>query len=156
MTKQPSLEVISNERPREERRRVPRLGLAGEQFRLDRTGKIFAVSDLSRQGMALRILDSADLPMFSIGTLVEGQLNLRREKYPLTARVRNIRRDIIGFEFEALESQTEAALQKCLDPKFLGGELKPIPSQGQSTLWYTHHRAPICSFGEAWMASTKR
>ena len=140
MTKHPDLEVISSERPFEERRKLPRLSLSGEQFRLEGTcvnsGKIFAVSDLSRQGMAIRLLDLADLASFRIATLVEGHLNLRRQKYPLKAMVRNVRRELVGLEFEELEKHTETALRSFLDPEVLGRELKPIPSEGQSTLWY--------------------
>ena len=132
-----SLEAISKDgNTPKERRRLPRLNLAGEQFRLAQNGKIFAVVDLSPQGMALRLIDPEDLRIFSIAAVIQGQLNIRREKFPVTARVRNVRTDTIGCEFENLAGETVAALKRFLDPDALGQELRPIPASGQSTLWY--------------------
>jgi hypothetical protein len=140
MTKSPNLEAVSdptkNPPQGQERRRLPRLNFSGEQFRLNQNGKIFAVVDLSRQGMALRVIDPEDFRVFSVGAAVQGQLNIGREKFPVNARVRNLRPDSIGCEFEALSDVTEIALKKFLDPDSLGQELRPIPSAGQSTLWY--------------------
>ena len=67
---------------------------------------------------------------------MQGQLNIKREKFPVSARVRNVRPDIVGCEFENLPSMTQAALKRYLDPDTLGQELRPIPAAGQSTLWY--------------------
>jgi hypothetical protein len=68
--------------------------------------------------------------------VIQGQLNIHREKFPVTARVKNVRTDTIGCEFENLAAETVAALKRFLDPDSLGQELRPIPSSGQSTLWY--------------------
>jgi hypothetical protein len=141
-THPPNLKVLNRgESPgqSEERRRLPRLNLSGEQFRLTQTGqmngKIFAVVDLSRNGMALRLIDSEDLRAFPVAGVVEGQLNLNRQKYQVSARVKNVRPDVVGCEFENLSVGIQDALKRCLDPEFLGKELRPIPASG-STLWY--------------------
>jgi hypothetical protein len=142
MTKNPHhLEAISKDgKSSTERRRLPRLNFAGEQFRLQGqaypNGKIFAVVDLSRQGMALRLIDPEDLRIFSVAAEIQGTLNIRREKFPIRARVRNVRPDVVGCEFENLESVTAEALKRFLDPDSLGQELRPIPASGQGTLWY--------------------
>src|ERR1700751_5635223 len=108
MTKtSPNLEDVSKKGgPPQERRRLPRLNLSGEQFRLSQNGKIFAVVDLSRNGMALRLLDPEDLRIFSVAAEIQGQLNISREKFPVSARVRNVRPDIVGCEFENLPAAT--------------------------------------------------
>jgi hypothetical protein len=136
MTKSPNLEDVSKTETPQERRRLPRLSLSGEQFRLSQNGKIFAVVDLSRNGMAFRLIDSGDLRIFSVAAVIQGQLNLKREKHAVTARVRNVRPDIVGCEFENLSPQTAEALKRFLDPDTLGQELRPIPATNQATLWY--------------------
>src|SRR5436190_1257440 len=103
-SKSPSLGIVSNpggtgsgggtdQGSGSERRRVPRLNLTKEQFRLEQNGKIFSVSDLSSNGMALRILDSEDLNLFPVGIILNGTLNLHREKFAVSARVRHIGKD---------------------------------------------------------------
>jgi hypothetical protein len=136
--KSPNLEVISSGEPEgdaSERRRLPRLNLASEQFRLASNGKIFEVTDLSPQGMALRVIDRGDLVLFPVAAKVDGTINLRGEKHPVSARVRNLVSDRVGCEFEELSAPSHAALAKFLDPVALGRELKPIPSEG-GMLWY--------------------
>ncbi len=119
-----------------ERRRVPRLNLTTEQFRLQKTGKIFPVADLSHDGIAIRVLDRADLLLFPVGTLVEGTLNLNREKYLVRARVRHIGTEMIGCQFEGLKPDVKKALVQVFDPVSLGKELRPIPASENSTVWY--------------------
>lgn len=138
-SRSPSLAVISSDRPKSsaERRRLPRINLSGEQFRLDQTGKIFPVTDLSESGMALRILDRADFLLFPVAALVQGVLNLKGEKHSVRGRVRHLGADTVGCEFESLSSEAGARISSFLDPALLGRELKPIPSsEGAGTLWY--------------------
>lgn len=119
-----------------ERRRMPRLSLTTEQFRLTQNGKIFPVADLSMDGMALRILDKADLVVFPVGSVVDGILNLNRVKHPVKARIRHIGQDLIGCQFQELSDAVKAELSRLFDPKSLGAELKPIPSSEPGVLWY--------------------
>ena len=119
-----------------ERRRVPRLGLTREQFRLRQNGKIFSVVDLSGEGLALRILEREDFALFPIETVISGILNLNGEKYAVDAKVKHIDREMIGCHFEKLEPASQAALNGFLDPERLGEGLRPIPSSEGTTLWY--------------------
>ena len=133
-----NLGIVSKENPERpsERRRLPRLNLTAEQFRLKQNGKIFAVADLGTEGMALRVLDREDLRHFPIAAHIEGVLNLHREKHPVKAFIVHIKADLVGCRFEALVDGTRAALQRFLDPAVLGHDLKPIPSSDLATLWY--------------------
>ena len=119
-----------------ERRRLPRLNLTAEQFRLTANGKIFSVTDLSQEGMALRILERADFLLFPIATELEGTLNLKGEKHSILAKVRHIGPESVGCQFEKLNENARAALTRFLDPATLGRELKPIPSSESGTIWY--------------------
>lgn len=118
-----------------EKRLLPRLNVTTEQFKLASNGKLFAVSDLSFRGMALRVNDREDLYLFSVGASIFGTLNLRRVKYAIEGRVRHLGRDLVGVEFTALSDEVEKALQRALDPVTLGQELKPVPT-GDSSVWY--------------------
>lgn len=111
----------------QERRRLPRVSLSSEQFRLISNGKIFAVTDLSSGGMALRLLTLEDRVLFPVGAVVEGWLNLNRCKYRVGATVRNIRGDHVGFEFVNLSSEIREQLSRWLDPAELGQSLRMIP-----------------------------
>lgn len=141
--KSPNLEVISNAQTGSEaagsgaeRRRRPRLNLTSEQFRLGSNGKIFSVADLSAEGMAIRILDPEDLRVFPVAAEIEGLLNLRGQKQSVRARVKRITPELVGCEFENLGAEARAALERFLDPKVLGQEIRPIPASDTSTLWY--------------------
>lgn len=136
----PNLEVISNPadypNASAERRRLPRLNLSAEQFRLVINGKVFSVVDLSVSGMALRILDRQDFLLFPVATRIEGTLNLGGEKHQISASVRHLGAETIGCEFEKVSTEIQAQLESFLDPRRLGSELKPIPSSEGGTLWY--------------------
>lgn len=142
MTDSHNLEVISKEKNEHEkksgheRRRVPRLCLTGELFRVAPIGKTFSVTDLSPEGMAIRVLDGEDLRLFAVSTLIQGELNLRRDKYPVQCRVKNIRADHVGFQFEGLSPAVDQILHQYVNPKSLGQELRPIPSSENGALWY--------------------
>src|ERR1700761_9497351 len=107
MAESRNLEDISRDHKNQgdERRRMARLCLTGELFRYSPTNKTFLVTDLSPQGMALRILDKEDLRLFQVGSLIKDEINMRREKHALSARAKNIRGDVVGFEFEALSQE---------------------------------------------------
>ena len=140
----PGLEVISNggsgsneNTDLREKRRLPRLSLTEEQFRISPLGKIFPVVDLSSGGMGIRVVMEEDLVLFSIGAKVEGILNLRRQKHPIVAKVRYLSGTLVGCEFQPQTSaETFNSLKKLLDPAALGAELKPIPSSESGPLWY--------------------
>jgi hypothetical protein len=122
-----------------ERRRLARLNLTSEQFRLQAPGsdsKIFSVTDISQDGMALRLLDAEDLLLFPLAGKVAGTLSIHREKYEVTAQVKRVSWSAIGGQFVSLSQEAAAALGKFLDPAALGRELRPIPASESTVTWY--------------------
>lgn len=119
-----------------ERRRMPRLTLTTEQFKMQRNGKVYPVADLSLGGMAIRVLDPADFVLFTVGSDVEGLINLHRNKYPVIAKVKNIRHEVVGCEFLGLGTQTIEALHQAFNPETLGKEIKPMPASEGASLWF--------------------
>jgi hypothetical protein len=103
------------------------MNLAGEQFKLVQNGKVYSVCDLSEEGLAFRVLDQADLSLFTVGAEVAGMLNLRASKFPFRSRVRHHRRDLVGCQFEWLGPGLAQSLARYLDPSELGRELQPAP-----------------------------
>jgi hypothetical protein len=135
--KSPSLGVISNQSSDgRERRRVPRLSLTTEQFRLGTLNQLFPIADLSSHGMGFWLSDLSNRGYFTVGLLLEGTLSLNRQKYPIQARVRSLGLDRIGCEFENLLPETKQALSVFLDPVRLGAEMKLIPASELNSLWY--------------------
>ena len=120
----------------EERRRLARFAVSNEQFKLTRTGKVFGVADLSLHGMALRILDPADLILFSVGSSVEGILNLGGRKVALNGRVRRVVPQSVGCEFETISREAAQQLAQFLDPLRLGSELRLMPGADASAAWF--------------------
>ena len=129
--------------PDVERRRIPRVSLPSEQFRLASNGKIFAVADLSSDGMALRLLSLDDRVLFPIGASVDGWLNIDRRKHRISAAVRNIRGEYVGCEFADLGSEVQSELGRWLNPAHLGQTLRLMPTPvgfGTGSLdWVWHH-----------------
>lgn len=115
---------------------MPRLSLTTELFRLTKNGKVFSVVDLSEKGMAVRVVDRTDLILFTVGSEIDGTLNLNREKYPVKASVRHIGTDLVGCEFKALKPELKKVLTRTIDPKTLGKELRLIPASEGTALWY--------------------
>jgi hypothetical protein len=141
-THSPDLVVISRaDSPTEhegERRRRPRLSLSSEQFRIEGDGKTFSVTDISEDGLAIRIIDADDFGRFTIATRLRGTLNLQREKFPVELIVRRVSSaggGQIGCQFVDLKAEVRLALARCLDPSVLGAELRPIPADGNQ-IWY--------------------
>lgn len=134
----PNLKVITNRES--DRRRLPRLSLAREQFRLDENSKTFSVADLSHNGMAIKLIESEDLQLFPIGKKISGQINLKRTKYPIECLVRHVQANLVGCEFGKLYADTRDAIDDFLDPASLGAELKPAPTPGEAKdrpdIWY--------------------
>jgi hypothetical protein len=168
----PNLGLVSNKpetpgpsRPARdsERRKMPRLTLAYEQFRLAENGKLFAVADLSVGGMALRVIDREDLAVLPVGRHVEGVLSLKGRRFQVGAQVRHIQGDLVGFRFEELGPGAPKAIRSYIDPAFLGAALRPMPLTDSGAIWYhapsgtdlvlwrghdgQYHRMALCVLG---------
>lgn len=140
MAKVPSLDDVSKNKTTEEsnfeRRRLPRLSLTTEQFKLDQNGRIFPIADLSSKGMAIRVIETSDFRYFPVGSKFKGTLNLRREKFRVSAQVRHLGNEMVGCEFFELEEKSATAIAEFLDPIALAKELRPIPATDGVALWY--------------------
>jgi hypothetical protein len=135
-----------------ERRRFARLTVTNEQFKLSSNQKIYAVSDLSENGLGLWISSDEDGSQFSVGGQMEGYLNLKGEKLFVAARVRSMSRDRVGCEFEKDSAGSGPELQELrqrlkvyLSPEFLGMGLKPIPQTDPSTIQYVGPSSTLLS-----------
>ena len=118
------------------KRRFPRLCLTTEQFKLSDNGKVFAVTDLSTGGMGIRVLDREDLAIFPVLREIKGTLKIRDGKFPIKARVCNVRKDSVGCEFINVSKKTSAAVKEFLDPLRLGPDLKPVPLEEEGASWF--------------------
>lgn len=118
-----------------ERRRFPRLVLSSAQFRSADNGKIFSVLDLSPEGIALRVLDPADLILFTAGREVFGTVNLEGERHEVRFQIHHVRKDRVGGRFEKSSPEFELALRRFSSPEMQARELRPMPSAGD-LLWF--------------------
>jgi hypothetical protein len=136
--KSPNLGVISSDTPYvvAERRNLPRLCLTAEQFRLSTSRKLYSIYDLTERGMGIWLTDSEDRQQFVVGWVLDGHLNLKGKKFAVQAKIRNLRSDRIGCEFQELSPAASQAITQFLDPKMLGSEMKLFPASDRDALWY--------------------
>ncbi len=146
-----------------EKRRLPRLSVAHELFRLDpapgaERGKVFSVVDVSASGFALQLLDEADAARFPLGSEVRGTLNLNREKIPVRAQVRNhdSRGSRIGLEFQSLAESSRETIEALLHPARLGESLRPVPAEATGALVYEGLSGTRAAWWREWDGSYRR
>jgi len=137
-THSPSLEVISDDLTESnlERRRIPRLDLTTDQFKLAQNNKIYQVCNLSPMGMAIRVLENCELIHFTVGREISGVINVHGGKVEINARVKNVRGCNIGCEFHSLKDEVKSDLNNYLDPQRLANDLHLVPAGDTATLWY--------------------
>jgi hypothetical protein len=130
--------------PETDRRRVPRLMLSHEQFRLKTNGKVFSVTNLSESGFGIRLLDSRDSVLFTVGTHLQGEFKSQEERLSVHATVRHLFVHAdggqIGLEFEKASTELQQFLKARLEPVSIGEALRPMPSPGEYSLWF---RGPV-------------
>ncbi len=131
----PNQPVNSMQKTQSERRRFSRVPLAREQFRHAGNGKIFLISDLTEQGMGIKIIDPEDLILFTAGSRFEGIVNLDGEKCSVSVFVRHVNRHWVGCEFIELNPEVKQSIRSYLDPERLGKSMSLRPSLDGS-LWY--------------------
>lgn len=123
-----------------DQRKHARVSLFNEQFKFKENSKVYAVVDLSLEGMALRMIDQEDLHLFPIMRVIEGEMSLSGKKIRIRAKVVNIRQDIVGCEFEfrssGLDTSAARELAEYLRPERLAQELKPMDAEDAHVTWY--------------------
>jgi hypothetical protein len=122
--------------PEGEKRRIPRMAFSKEQFRLSHEGKVFSVVDLSEQGIGLKLIEDEDLHLFPMGGQISGTLNLEGTRIEMKFRVVHLSKTQIGGEFLDVSREFQIQIGDALDPRRLGGELKPMPAQKDITHWF--------------------
>jgi hypothetical protein len=105
-----------------EKRKHPRFLLSNELFKETKTGKVFSVYDLSREGLAINIEE----PLWKIGQHIQGTLNLHIESIEITAKLLSYYGDRAALKIEKLSTYAKSVLEKALSPKRLGSSLKLI------------------------------
>ena len=124
-----------------EQRRVPRLTLSSELFRVVKINnepliKTFSLADLSTGGLGLTLLSEEDQTLFRLGAKVVGHLSLAKQKFLVEATVKHVSGTRIGIHFERTEPVLQNALQNFLHPANLGADFKWIPIAEEGLSWY--------------------
>jgi hypothetical protein len=120
-----------------EKRRLPRVNLSSEQFRLSQNGRLFWVTDLSNSGFGVRISQEEDRILFTVGHRIEGLLHVRDRKLRVFGRVRHLGLGGAGIEFEGLDTDAAEFIQKFLDPHSLAQGLKRMPALEERLAWWS-------------------
>jgi hypothetical protein len=120
-----------------EKRKLPRFHITPCQFHDNGIKKNFSVQDVSLGGLAIRLVDRADLPLFAVATEHQGILKIEGLKLPCSFQVRYIRGSLIGGEWVNLNDALKNHLDQISSPKHLGESLKAydIPDSSD-TIWY--------------------
>jgi hypothetical protein len=120
-----------------EKRKLPRFHITPCQFHDESLNKNFAVQDISRGGLAIRLVDRDDLSFFTVAANRQGLLKLEGRKFQCSFQVRYIRGTVIGAEWIDLEPDLQKALEKISHPRELGSNLKWYDLQDSPrTVWY--------------------
>jgi len=107
-----------------EKRKLPRFHITPCQFHDHELKKTFSVQDISLGGLALRLVDRADLPLFAVSSTHKGILKIEGIKLPAEFQVRYFRGSLIGAEWVNLNPALEQHLIEISHPKTLGINLK--------------------------------
>jgi hypothetical protein len=88
--------------------------------------------------MALRILDSQDFILFTVGARVTGHLNLGGTKVAVRAQVKHLGAQVVGCQFQLSEMDEKVllALENFLSPAAMGQAMRLMPSVDDKSLWY--------------------
>lgn len=123
-----------------ERRQVGRFVISQEQFRLSETGKIYAVINIGKGGMGIRILDPEDRLHFTVKRVLHGSLNLDGKKFQITAQVVHSGRHGVGLEWHGkLTPDFSRALEYYTNPENLGSTLSQLPIAEDNWSWFHTH-----------------
>ncbi len=120
-----------------EKRKLPRFHITPCQFHDQELKKNFSVQDVSLGGLAIRLVDRTDIPLFAVGTEHQGILKIEGLKLPAHFQVRYIRGTMIGGEWIKLNDSLKNHLEQISHPEHLGMHLKlyDLPDS-VGTLWY--------------------
>ncbi len=120
-----------------EKRKLPRFHITPCQFHDQQLNKNFSVQDVSMGGLAIRLIDKKDLPLFAVTSEHQGILKLEGSKLSAQFQVRYIRGSLIGGEWINLEETLKDHLTHISHPQSLGQSLRAydLPDTAD-TIWY--------------------
>jgi hypothetical protein len=107
-----------------EKRKLPRFHISHCQFLDSAEIKTFPVQDVSRGGLAIRLMDRDDLPKFAVSSIHQGMIKVEGKKVPCAFQVRNIRGTLIGAEWVNPSSELISHLEEISHPERLGVNLR--------------------------------
>ncbi len=120
-----------------EKRKLPRFHITPCQFLDTKLGKTFSVQDISKGGLAVRLVDRIDLALFAVSSLHAGWIKVEGQKLDCKFRVKYIRGSLIGGEWEEPSSELLNHLEQISHPEKLGASLKRYDHpDSTSTSWY--------------------
>jgi hypothetical protein len=107
-----------------EKRKLPRFHISHCQFLDSGETKTFPVQDVSRGGLAIRLVDRNDLPKFAVSSIHQGVVKVEGRKIPCSFQVRNIRGTLIGAEWMNPSADLLSHLDDISHPERLGVNLR--------------------------------
>lgn len=120
-----------------EKRRLPRFHITPCQFHDQELKKNFSVQDVSMGGVAIRLVDFDDLPLFAVASQHQGIIKIEGMKLPCSFQVRYLRGLLVGAEWVNIDSALKEQLERISVPKVLGANLKAYDlPDSPNTLWY--------------------
>ena len=121
-----------------ERRKLPRFQISPCQFHTTTPPvKNYPVSDLSIEGLSIRVMDREDLAQWSVGAEIEGLLKVDGTKFDARLKVKNLRGSLVGVAFQAPSEALKDRLVEILTPSRLAQSLKHYPiEEFPKVVWF--------------------
>ena len=123
----------------QEKRKLPRFHITPCQYQDHRLSKTFAIQDISRGGLSLRVVDREDLPEFAVATLHQGLVKVEGRKLACTFKVKHIRGVLVGAEWVDPEPTLQEHLERISHPERLGVNLKKYEMPDLNALHWFHN-----------------
>jgi hypothetical protein len=121
----------------QEKRKLPRFHITHCQFLDSGETKTFPVQDVSRGGLAIRLMDRLDLPKFAVSSVHSGMIKVEGRKLPCSFQVRNIRGTLIGAEWVEPGADLIEHLEEISHPGRLGEKLRKFDlPEVKATHWF--------------------
>ena len=120
-----------------EKRKLPRFHITPCQFQDEALNKTFSVQDISLGGLAIRLIDRADIPEFSVGSEHQGTIKLEGVKSSCSFKIKYLRGTLVGAEWVNLPEAFQKHLGNLSHPKNLGENLRAYDlPEVANTVWY--------------------
>lgn len=127
----PRLVPVSKEQESlfKEQRMVPRFPLPKEQIKFflpDGEHKVFAIRDLSSNGLGISLLEPGEVLLFPVGQEYQAEIKFDQSSEIVPLIVRRSAAWSIGFEFINPNADLMARIESFLNPLMIGKSLKKV------------------------------